>query len=43
MLNKWLTNNNLYSDIYQFTINNEFNLVSALGETTYSEQTTNVF
>jgi len=40
MLNKWLTNNNLYSDIHQFTINNEINLVSALGETTYSEQTT---
>jgi len=38
MLNKWLTNNNLYSNIHQFTINNEINLVSASGETNYSEQ-----
>jgi len=39
MLNKWSINNNLYSDIHQFTINNEINLVSTLGETNNSEQT----
>lgn len=40
MLNKWLANNNLYSNIHQFTINNEINLVSTLDETNYSEQAT---
>jgi len=40
MLDKWLKNNNLYSHINQFTINNEINLVSSLGETNYSEHIT---
>jgi len=40
ILDKWLKNNNLYSDIQQFTINNEINLVSSLGETNYSENIT---
>jgi len=40
LLNKWLTNNNLYTNVNQFTIHNEINLVSTLGETNYNEQIT---
>ncbi|KAF0714943.1 Uncharacterized protein FWK35_00018261, partial [Aphis craccivora] len=35
-----LKNNNLYSHINQFTINNEINLVSSLSETNYNEHIT---
>ncbi|KAE9522645.1 hypothetical protein AGLY_016950 [Aphis glycines] len=40
LLNKWLTNNNLFTSVNQFTIHNEINLVSTLGETNYNEQIT---
>jgi len=40
ILDKWLKNNNLYSHIDQFTINNEINLVSSLGETNCGEHIT---
>lgn len=40
LLNKWLTNNNLYTNVNQFTIYNEINLVSTHGETNYNEQIT---
>jgi len=36
-LNKWLSDNNMFHQIQQFTINEEINLVSVSGETVYND------
>ncbi|KAE9522305.1 hypothetical protein AGLY_017296 [Aphis glycines] len=36
-LNKWLSDNNMFHQVQQFTINEEINLVSVSGETVYND------